>query len=708
MNPTAAEITEALKQIRSATGMTVSYSGGQWSITAGGKSQPVSGANAAAFDSVLQQTMLNMRAAKKPAVAPASSPASHPASFWQRAVSGIGTARIGGSVLSLGARVGGALGAGGIGGAALGIGGMALGAVTTVVGGVIRTIVGVVSTGFSLIMRLVSSIISTGLGLIRTVVTTAVAGLVAVFGVLVATTLKARDALTTMARSINDLRGSTGMSAGRAGGLINRFNAFGINPETTAGMFENSNPLTLALRARMMGGRDMGDIEGMARRFQSMSASGPFGNRMARNMLGEFDTAEFRRVLMQPIALLRNQAAFQNKTQASLGVDPAMIARVGQETDALTNKFRVFMDTALIRLASEVLPFLNQKFEQFTNYLVAHAPDIAKAITTGVDIFINTVGTVADWLTTNGPAIGKALQSGIQVAWQSFISVADWLYSVAPKMVLGGLSFIVNGLASFTGYLADFLRGVQAGTSGFNDVVKQVLLGASYLGGAASLIGNAFKGVYNAFAFTWNEIILRIGAVIYDGLLLIAKGIVNSPLGLVADQVVKHMTGSSLTDRINRTGLVNPINDPLMRKAQLDYLPLTDTEAIMQGPAKLYEQFNKLRGSDTMTNAISMLDRWTASLSQKGAGIDAANNALGTAEGRSTDFKSWIGSLTQPSKDKKALEVDLLKQIADNTKQIALNSDPRNMDAYHRQAMDLIKAVVGQDAADQYMMLSRT
>lgn len=478
----------------------------------------------------------------------------------------------------------GALGSG-IGGLAKWIGGLFVSGIKGAAGLIGNAIKGVFSFIWSHIVDGLKSLFSgikdvfahighTVLHVLKAVAVGVVGAFAAAIGALVTITVKAAEALGSMAKSINALRGATGMSAGAAGSLINAYGAHGIKSDTVASMFENSSPISNAIRSRLMGGRDMSDIVGMAGRFQSMSRT-PMGNRMARGFLGDMDTPEMRNVLMRPVGMLRDEANFQKTRQEGMGLNPGIIAAVGQALESVTNKFEILKNTALIKIASEVLPFLIGKFNELADWVVGNSSTIAEVIKTGAATFIsgaqavfgwlaengpgmwdwavNAFSVVYDFLSTNGPAIGEMIMGAAKAGWSALLKLAEFIYADLPDMILGGLSYVLHGIESFATGISNYLMAFSKGNTALNSIISGVLDGVDSLLGIGIVVGNALKGIYNVNVWFWNLFTRHIVSSVYAMVHGIADILVHGPGGTLIDWLIKRLGGPSIKDAVDDT-----------------------------------------------------------------------------------------------------------------------------------------------------------
>lgn len=258
-------------------------------------------------------------------------------------------------------------------------------------------------------------------------------------GTLALVSSRATAEFARLGRSIIDLSTATGMSTARAGGITNRFGAFGLN---AGAMMGDSDPVSLMMRARLSGAGSFDNpnaIAGMAAQFQRFNAMGPMGNRMARGMLGDMDSPELRRVLSMPLGALNSQAAFQSRVQGGLGVDPAMMARVTQQLDLMNARFNILGSGILVRIASEILPRFNANLEILSNILA-----------------------------NNSEQIGTAISSGINAAATAARNFGMYMYAEFPPMMLGAALSVVDFALSVTestggirGVFMDMLEGMR-------------------------------------------------------------------------------------------------------------------------------------------------------------------------------------------------------------------------------------------------------
>lgn len=599
-----------------------------------------------------------------------------------------------------------------------GIGGAASGVVSAVVNGVRNAL----TTALRVVLGVARGLI---LGAFQAI-TTGIIGIIGTIGVAVVglsgVVVKATSSFSSMAKAINELRGATGMSAGRAGGLINRFSGFGIRPNDTAAMFENSNPLMLAMRARMFGVGDIGApgaIPAMAARFQSMSRT-PFGNRMARNMLGDMDTSAFRNILMRSPGMLREQESFQSGIQRSLGVNPAVIAHVGQQLEVVTTKFQVLSETVLIRLASDILPYLIQKFNQLATWVSGNAGNISKWIRTGVDALITGAESIFDFFTRNGPVIANAAQTAF-----------SWVVNDLPPLLMRGGAIMLRTFGSILDGIGSFTEGLIKNLPSILETLDTVLNALRAFVGAG--IGIASR-LLNGFTGSGDK-----GNPLLTALKPKAPGIGDLMGGITRDLSSPYESHPGVT--------TNNFMPELLGKA-IEYGPrlwrfvkgagkVAKVAIPAYGAYRAYGAYNDFQSNGGIGGAVNGFmgaggqqarDRFfdlvpESNLAGNRAAIEArmrqgagylhggADNLRGGADWLDSQAANWKSTLAQwmePNKERQRLDSQNLQAIAENTKLAAANSDPRYLQEYHKQAAALIASVVSQDAADRYLDLSRT
>lgn len=595
--------------------------------------------------------------------------------------------------------------------------------IRAVVGGIVGAIRTVISyvfnairSGLTFIFNGLKDGILGGFGMIvkgvHTLAKALTVGFAAAIGGVVALVVKASQELGGLAKSINALRGSTGMSAGAAGSLISAYGAHGIKSDTVASMFENSNPISNAIRSRMMGGRDMSDIVGMAGRFQSMSRT-PFGNRIARGFLGDMDTPEMRNVLMRPVSMLRDESNFARTRQQGMGLNPSIIAAVGQALESVTNKFEILKSTTLIKIASEVLPYLISKFDQLANWITGNSSTIAETIKKGAQAFIggaeavfgwlseNGPGmwnwavtaftTVYDFLATNGPAIGEMITGAAKAGWSALLKLAEFIYADLPDMILGGLSYVLHGIESFATGISNYLMAFSKGNTALNSIISGVLDGVDSLLGIGVVVGNALKGIYNINVWFWNLFTRHIVSSVYAMVHGIADILVHGPGGTLIDWLIKRLGGPSIKDAVDDTRA-------FIAPKALPYATMSDPDeslSVFRNWRHRFEVGMKKGAAD----ASGMVGEFASYVGGKANALDKYRESLSSPAERHKQFADFVNKFDAKEKDKPKDE----KQIAWlSTISKQLTNIEKNTGATADNMMDFGERVAGR--AVSYMV----
>lgn len=344
-------------------------------------------------------------------------------------------------------------------------------------GRIIGGMVAAAQIGATTLSRLVSgtfgvirAALSGAIGLLRTGVT----ALTGAATLLVSATSKAVQNTTAFARSISDIRAATG--SGNAG----FFGAFGMKGSDVAGLLENQNPGLFNMKAGIFGLPGYGNpnfLPALARQYQGLQGSGMIGQMMGRQRLQMFgmDTPEIRRILSQSIGDIIGQQNYQTGMRSSMGLNVGLLERATRQFDLLTQRLRIFVDTAAGRLTQELLPKINAVLTVATDYLARNSGQVAQTIT-----------------------------DAVAGAWKAFLGLGRFLYADLPPMVLGiadsflaGIEAVLNAIP---GLWDSFLHGL--------DIVQQAL------GHLPDLVATAFGAIQQVFMAGFQTIGQMLGSVV--------------------------------------------------------------------------------------------------------------------------------------------------------------------------------------------------
>lgn len=291
--------------------------------------------------------------------------------------------------------------------------------------------VNLASAGINALASTTAAAVNTTTALLRTVVSTITSsvGLMArtfigVVGVIAAVTVAVVSlgrAAADFSRNITALRDATGLGNMQAAGVMQRFGAFGVNPQQMLGSSQQ-NPAMFRMRAGIYGlpGYESPDfLPSLAGRYQSMARSGPLGQQMARQMLGnlEMDNPQVLQIANLPVNRIREQQASVQNVSGALGLSPDALKQVAQDFDLLTNRVQSFGQITLAAIGQRLLPYL----------------------TRGLEIATRAIEQ-------NGPRIGQLIDVAVQGAVQGFGRFAHFLITTVPEAFFNAADFILRNL----------------------------------------------------------------------------------------------------------------------------------------------------------------------------------------------------------------------------------------------------------------------
>jgi hypothetical protein len=210
--------------------------------------------------------------------------------------------------------------------------------------------------------------------------TLGIKGLAVGIGAVVLTVGKAIQTLGAFSKSIRDISAATGLSKLAAGGVQSRFGAMGIDASAT---FGEQNPAVFGMKAAAWNLPSYDDPRfqtQLATRYQHLQSQGATGAIMSRQMLSSLniDTEPVRRMASTPVNEIRRQEGFARTVHAGLGINPESIATVGRQFEQLQAQFKILGEGVLVRIAQEVLPYLNGVLGALTARLNGMGPAIAR------------------------------------------------------------------------------------------------------------------------------------------------------------------------------------------------------------------------------------------------------------------------------------------------------------------------------------------
>lgn len=321
---------------------------------------------------------------------------------------------------------------------ALGGIGSAIGSIASVLGSVISVIGNVLQTAAKLVMSAVQTI-SNGVMAIGGML---LKGAMAFASVL----MKATQAAMAYAKSVNDLRLSTGMSMKEAGDTSLKFQGFGITPQMLAqGRGNEHHSLSKQLAASQ--GIDLNDPLSINRATRNLPDT-PMGHAMREMRLESagLNTDKGRWLASLSQEQVQGQMDFAQKTSASLGLSPDTISKLAEELPLAQGKLETFLQLVQLKFVETALPMMEKGIEYLSNFITERGPDIA-----------NTFSQVFGWIFNEGPS--WALQ--------------------AAETLLGVFESLSNGFFNIADTVLEFLKtldstdqGLGLWIGGFLGVVK--------------------------------------------------------------------------------------------------------------------------------------------------------------------------------------------------------------------------------------------
>jgi hypothetical protein len=323
--------------------------------------------------------------------------------------------------------------------------GNAIGGIASALGSVVSTIGGILQTAAKLVMGAVQSIAK---------------GLMAIGGLLVRGAMmfvgmmfKATQGAMAYAKSVNDLRLSTGMGMKEAGATSAKFGAFGISAQMLGQARGNEHHSITKMRAAAwdVDPNDPMSINRKARSFGDSLAGHAQREAMLESVGMNNDKGRWMASLSEE--QMQDQLNFTQKTGAALGISPESMSKI-----------------------AEVLPLAQAKLESFVQLIQL------KFVDTAMPAMEQGISAISDFISQNAPMIAEV-----------FSTAVGWIFREGPKFILtlavqflGLLSNLVGGMAQVTQWLADNASQVL-------QIFENILNGIRKFVALAISIANAFR-----------------------------------------------------------------------------------------------------------------------------------------------------------------------------------------------------------------------
>lgn len=258
-----------------------------------------------------------------------------------------------------------------------------------------------------------------------------------------------QDAYQTGQRLAGNVMGMSRGGAYSVGGsysMIRTFGAFGISAEQTAGMFANSNALTMAPRTAAWGlggvGAD-GSLNGesfmtsLRSQFQGFISQygAQMGTMIGRTMLRSMgiDNPQMLRAVSTSGGVFNRQMA----NARELSLSPAALRKWDEDISLLQTTIGQFIEWAKVQIGQEFLPMFQDGLENLIGFVKDHK-----------DEFIDSVKTVGEWFYVKLPFFIKTGLKTMIEALQGWLpgiakfvdqvvdigsSMIDWAKELASK-----------------------------------------------------------------------------------------------------------------------------------------------------------------------------------------------------------------------------------------------------------------------------------
>lgn len=347
----------------------------------------------------------------------------------------------------------------------------------------------------SMLSTVVSGLANFGGALLRFVPAASVVG---VFATAVA---GAAQQAISFAQAAKSLSGLSGYGLGQSAGLLTRYGAQGVGPESLQALFGSTSPLVLNLKARAFGlpNFESANFGGaLAGRYQSLNASGPLGPIQAQAMLRALglNSQEFQRLANTSPATQQQNAAFSNRINASLGLSPDALARYSEVVPAALTRIGSAVQAIVLKLAGEALPLVEQTVDTVSSIIGANAPKIGAAI-----------GGLVKWITTSVLPVflssGQALVTMGIAAFRGFVGWANWFLNNIQDVLTKAVAFVTDVLNSWLSSFAQWAPKAIEGFATFLEGTGNSI--ADFVGNVGAFIVQGLTALSNWMQNVWSS-----------------------------------------------------------------------------------------------------------------------------------------------------------------------------------------------------------
>jgi phage-related protein len=332
-----------------------------------------------------------------------------------------------------------------------------------------------------------------------------------------------------LAKNVQALSASSGLSFGAANQVLQRGRSLGISDSATAGIYGGEAGFIQRLKAAVFGlpGAESGGFNSQAAaRFQQLRGQGPGGQMMANAMakLMGLTSPEQQRMLMMNPSKIRAQEKWTENLNARMGNTPDVLRKFAEDVPLAFGKIGAAWEAAKVRLAVIAAPIMERVLEPVINWLGNNAEKISAAIETvarwmfvkAVPMFAEGIATVADilaravdWIIGFGEAVASGLPKWLGVAVKGIADVMVWLANTIHRLapiVIGGISGLFETVGnSIAGWLDSLSKFLMDATTNKNNPLRSFADGlAQGLDGIRGVIASFLDGIA-AIAKDWLE-----------------------------------------------------------------------------------------------------------------------------------------------------------------------------------------------------------
>ncbi len=320
-----------------------------------------------------------------------------------------------------------------------------LSAIGPIVGGIASAIGSVVST--------ISSVLQTAAQLVMSAVQTIAKGLMVVGGLVVKgavmfanVMMKVVQNAMAYAKSVNDLRLSTGMGMKEAGATSMKFGAFGISPQMLAQGRGNEHHSITKMRAAAWGvdPNDPMSINRKARSFGDSLAGHAQREAMLESVGMNNDKGRWMASLSEE--QMQDQMNFTQKTGAAMGISPESMSKMAEALPLAQAKLESFLQLVQLKFVDSALPLIERGVAMVSDFVTANAPVISQTLTEAFD-----------WIFTEGPVI---VMNGVQSMLDTFMWLSNTFFNVAHTVV-AFLKTLESADSGLGGFVVGFLNVID-------------------------------------------------------------------------------------------------------------------------------------------------------------------------------------------------------------------------------------------------------